>query len=109
MGHRLDLVRLAQDQIDAFRAFTIGEEAQERFGYPALSDDAKRPSSAGTPPRSTGSTSPRSRRPARSRPRSGSGAGEALGRLGPVADAALGPTTAADAERVFRLGHPWAS
>ena len=31
-----------QDQIQAFRAFTISEEFQERYGYPALTADAKR-------------------------------------------------------------------
>jgi hypothetical protein len=31
-----------QGQIDAFRAFTISEEFQERFGYPALTDETKR-------------------------------------------------------------------
>lgn len=31
-----------QDQIQAFRAFEIGEEFQERFGYPALTAQAKR-------------------------------------------------------------------
>ena len=31
-----------QGQIDAFRAFAISEEFQERFGYPALTDDAER-------------------------------------------------------------------
>ena len=30
-----------QPQIDAFRAFTISEEYQERFGYPALTDAVK--------------------------------------------------------------------
>jgi predicted TIM-barrel fold metal-dependent hydrolase len=30
-----------QPQIDAFRAFTITEDYQERFGYPALTDDVK--------------------------------------------------------------------
>ena len=31
-----------QDQIQAFRAFQISPEFQERFGYPALTDDVKR-------------------------------------------------------------------
>ena len=30
-----------QPQIDAFRAFTISDEFQERYGYPALTDDVK--------------------------------------------------------------------
>src|SRR5262249_26718765 len=31
-----------QDQIEAFRAFTITEEAQEKYGYPALTPDVKK-------------------------------------------------------------------
>jgi hypothetical protein len=31
-----------QDQIEAFRAFQISEELQERFGYPALTTEVKR-------------------------------------------------------------------
>ena len=31
-----------QDQIQAFRAFRISEEYQERYGYPALTDAARR-------------------------------------------------------------------
>jgi hypothetical protein len=31
-----------QGQIDAFRAFTISEQFQEQFGYPAITDEAKR-------------------------------------------------------------------
>lgn len=31
-----------QDQIQAFRAFQIGPEYQEQYGYPALTDDVKR-------------------------------------------------------------------
>jgi hypothetical protein len=31
-----------QDQIQAFRAFQITPEYQERFGYPALTDEIKR-------------------------------------------------------------------
>jgi predicted TIM-barrel fold metal-dependent hydrolase len=31
-----------QQQIEAFRAFQISEEFQERFGYPALTDEVKR-------------------------------------------------------------------
>jgi hypothetical protein len=30
-----------QGQIDAFRTFAISEEYQERYGYPALTDEAK--------------------------------------------------------------------
>jgi hypothetical protein len=31
-----------QDQIESFRAFQISEELQERYGYPALTDEVKR-------------------------------------------------------------------
>lgn len=31
-----------QDQIESFRTFTISEELQERYGYPALTDEVKR-------------------------------------------------------------------
>lgn len=31
-----------QDQIESFRAFQISEELQERYGYPALTDEIKR-------------------------------------------------------------------
>ena len=60
-----------QDQIEAFRAFEITAEAQEHFGYPALTagGEAGR-SSAATPPGSTASTSPRCGSRAGSPPRS---------------------------------------
>ena len=46
-----------QDQIQAFRAFEISAEFQERFGYPALTPRASRPrSSAATRPGCTAST-----------------------------------------------------
>jgi uncharacterized protein len=99
-----------QDQIQAFRTFTIGTEAQERFGYPALTDDAKRAilganaaalhgvdlAAVAAPCRFTAEERDAARQ-------------DALGRLGPLADVALGPTTAAGAERAFRSGHPWFS
>ena len=99
-----------QDQIDAFRTFTIGEEAQERFGYPALTDDVKRAVLGGNAAALHGLDLAAVAAPCRFTAEERAAAREeALGRLGPLADVALGPTTAADAERVFRLGHPWAS
>jgi uncharacterized protein len=99
-----------QDQIQAFRTFTIGEEAQERFGYPELTEATKRAilganaaalhgidlASVAAPCRFTAEERDAARE-------------EALGRLGPLADVALGPTTAAAAQRAFRAAHPWFS
>ena len=42
-----------QPQIMAMRAFQITPEYQERYGYPALTDDMKGPSSGVTPPTSS--------------------------------------------------------
>ena len=56
-----------QDQIEAFRAFEITAEAQERFGYAPLTRRGEgRASSPATPPASTASTRPPCR--ARRRP-----------------------------------------
>jgi hypothetical protein len=41
-GHRLDLVRSPQDQIQAFRTFQIAPAFQEKYGYPALTPTARR-------------------------------------------------------------------
>ena len=42
MGHRCGVLRLTAGLIQAFRAFQISPEFQERFGYPALTDEIKR-------------------------------------------------------------------
>ena len=44
-----------QGQIDAFRAFEITPEAQERYGYPALTTKPRTSSWAATPLASTAS------------------------------------------------------
>ena len=41
LGDRLPVLRLAQPQIQAFRAFHISSEFQERYGYPALTKELK--------------------------------------------------------------------
>lgn len=97
-----------QDQIEAFRAFTISPEAQERFGYPALTDEVKRKVLGGNAADLHGldlgatpaacQVAPAEREAARQ---------EAMGRLGPLADAPLGPTTPRAATQVFAAEHPW--
>jgi predicted TIM-barrel fold metal-dependent hydrolase len=97
-----------QDQIDAFRAFAISAEAQERFGYPALTDDVKRSVLGHNAARLHGIDLAAVAAPCRLGTEERETArGEALGRLGPVADATLGPTTGAAAAAVFRAEHPW--
>jgi predicted TIM-barrel fold metal-dependent hydrolase len=97
-----------QDQIEAFRAFVISPEAQERFGYPELTADVKRAILGrnaaelhGIDLRAVASPcrfSADEREAARS---------EALGRLGPLSDATFGPRTAAQARATFAAEHPW--
>ena len=89
-----------QDQIQAFRAFQISPEFQERYGYPALTDETKAkilganalalhgidPADVGCP------TTPDEREEAR---------------LAGPPDRLLGPRTRSQARRLFRLEHPW--
>ncbi|HJR25064.1 MAG TPA: amidohydrolase family protein [Acidimicrobiales bacterium] len=90
-----------QDQIEAFRAFEITAEAQERFGYAPLAPDVKQGILAGNAARLYGidpagvpcATSPADR--------------EALRRDPPSTDRLLGPRTAAAARRTFAADHPW--
>jgi hypothetical protein len=97
-----------QDQIDAFRAFTISAEAQERFGYPDLTADVKRAVLGHNAARLHGIDLAAVAAPCRFSPDEREAArGEALGRLGPLADATFGPTTAAAAASTFRAEHPW--
>jgi hypothetical protein len=97
-----------QDQIDAFRAFSIGPEAQERFGYPALTDEVKRRILGHNAAELHGidlapfASTCRARAADREAAR-----GEALGRLGPLADATFGPSTPAAARATFAAEHPW--
>ena len=89
-----------QDQIQAFRAFRISEEFQERYGYPALTDETKAKilgenalALHGIDPAEVGcATSVEDREEAR-----------AAGRP----DRLLGPRTWREAQRLFALEHPW--
>jgi uncharacterized protein len=90
-----------QDQIEAFRAFEITAEAQERFGYAPLTPSVKAGILAGNAARLYGidpagvpcSTTSADRAALRADP--------------PTPDALLGPRTAAAAKRAFRADHPW--
>jgi predicted TIM-barrel fold metal-dependent hydrolase len=90
-----------QDQIQAFRAFTITAEAQERFGYAALTTEVKAGILAGNAAALYGidpATAP-----------CGSSAADraALRADPPTEDGLLGPRTATEARRVFAADHPW--
>jgi predicted TIM-barrel fold metal-dependent hydrolase len=99
-----------QDQIEAFRAFTIVPEAQERFGYPALTEPVKRRilganaadlhgvdlAAAAAAPACRAAPAERAL-----------GRAEALGRLGPLADTPPGPRNGREAAAAFRAEHPW--
>jgi predicted TIM-barrel fold metal-dependent hydrolase len=92
-----------QGQIEAFRAFQISAEYQERFGYPALTDDVKArilglnaatlygidPGVASCQPSLADRAALRSELDARG------------------VTALHGPTTRADALATFRADHPW--
>ncbi len=89
-----------QDQIQAFRAFQISEEFQERHGYPELTDDIKakilgRNALAlhGLEAADVGCvTSPEEREEAR---------------VAAPPDRLLGPATTTQARRLFAMEHPW--
>jgi predicted TIM-barrel fold metal-dependent hydrolase len=93
-----------QDQIQAFRAFQISEELQERHGYPALTDEIKHKVLWRNAARLHGidvarltcDVDPATREEARR----ASGA-----RLG---NRTYGPRTAAAARELFQAEHPWA-
>jgi predicted TIM-barrel fold metal-dependent hydrolase len=90
-----------QDQIRALRALEISEEAQERYGYPALTDEIKEKifwrnaaEMYGVDPATVPCrTSPEEREEAR--------------RVSPHGNATWGPKTATEASAVFRRDHPW--
>lgn len=89
-----------QSQIDAFRAFRITPEFQERFGYPELTDEVKArilglnaASVYGIDPTLTRCTVPLGDR-------------QAMRRDNPVI-APTGPTSAAAARAAFEADHPW--
>jgi uncharacterized protein len=99
-----------QDQIQAFRTFTISAEAQDLFGYPELTQETKRAILGANAAALHGVDLATVAAPCRFTAEEREAAREeALGRLGPLADVALGPTTAAGAARAFRSGHPWFS
>lgn len=97
-----------QDQIEAFRAFEITAEAQERFGYPALTPEVKRLILGGNAARIHGLDLDAVAAPCRfSASEREAAREEALGRLGGIGESLLGPRTAAGARRVFAREHPW--
>jgi predicted TIM-barrel fold metal-dependent hydrolase len=96
-----------QDQLEAFRAFTITEAAQERFGYPALTEDVKRAVLGANAARLHGLDLRALQGTCRTGDERAAAREEAAGRLGPVAGAALGPSTAPAAAAAFRAAHPW--
>jgi predicted TIM-barrel fold metal-dependent hydrolase len=90
-----------QDQIEAFRAFEITAEAQERFGYAPLTSEVKAGILAGNAARLYGidlltvpcASSAEDRQALRADP--------------PTPDALLGPRSAAAVRQVFAADHPW--
>jgi hypothetical protein len=97
-----------QDQIQAFRAFEISPEAQEQFGYPALTPEIKRAILGGNAGRLHGIDLEAVQAPCRFSVEEREAAREeALGRLGGVGEDLLGPTTAVAAAATFRHEHPW--
>jgi hypothetical protein len=97
-----------QDQIEAFRAFEISAEAQERFGYPALTPDVKRLVLGGNAARIHGLDLEAVAAPCRfSAGEREAAREEAFGRLEGTGEALLGPRTAAQARRAFTRDHPW--
>jgi hypothetical protein len=91
-----------QAQIEAFRAFQITPEFQERFGYPALTDDVKAGILGLNAARLYGIDPALSQCPLSPADRAGL-RGE-IDRNG-----LHGPTTAASARHTFRADHPWFS
>jgi predicted TIM-barrel fold metal-dependent hydrolase len=90
-----------QDQIEAFRAFEITPEYQERFGYPALTPELKAKILGGSSARLYGIDPTvdacRLDRADRAAARSAAG----------VRNLIPGPTTAAQADAVWAGGEPW--
>jgi predicted TIM-barrel fold metal-dependent hydrolase len=90
-----------QDQIEAFRAFEITPEYQERFGYPALTPDVKAKILGQNSGRLYGvEPTVDACRPSRA-DRS------AIRQSAGTRNAVLGPTTAAAADAVWAAGEPW--
>ena len=99
-----------QDQIDAFRAFEITEDAQAAFGYPALTAEVKRAIFGGNAARLHGIDLATVGEPCRfSAEERDAAREEAFGRLGGVGERTLGPRTAEAARATFLTDHPWFS
>lgn len=97
-----------QDQIEAFRAFEITAEAQERFGYPALTAEVKRAILGGNAARLHDLDLAAVVSPCRFTIEERDAAREeALGRLDGLGERLLGPTTAVAAAATLRREHPW--
>ena len=94
-----------QDQIEAFRAFEITPQAQEQFGYPALTPEMKRRILGANAAALHGLDLAAVERPCRD----GAEQEEALGRLDAVGlgHGPLGPVTRRDVLAVWRREHPW--
>jgi hypothetical protein len=90
-----------QDQIQAFRAFEITAQAQERFGYAPLTPQVKSRILAGNAARLYGID------PATAPCAVPAGERQALRADPPTDDALLGPRTAMAARRRFAAEHPW--
>jgi hypothetical protein len=97
-----------QQQIEAFRAFNISPEAQERFGYPELTADVKRSILGHNAATLHGLDLRSIAAPCRfDADERAAARADALGRLGRLADATIGPSTPAAARATFRNEHPW--
>jgi hypothetical protein len=97
-----------QDQIDAFRAFEITEDAQEQFGYPALTPEVKRAIFGGNAARLHGIDLATVEAPCRfSATERDAAREEAFGRLGGLGERTLGPRTAEAASATFMADHPY--
>jgi hypothetical protein len=92
-----------QGQIEAFRAFQITPEFQDRYGYPALTDDVKSKILGLNAARLYGiDTSIAACQPG---PAERASIRQHLGETG--VDRLHGPSTAAEAASTFRADHPW--
>jgi hypothetical protein len=96
-----------QQQIEAFRAFEITPEAQERFGYPALTPEIKRRIFGGNAAALHGldlAALQQSCRDAAAGERE-----ESLGRLDAagLGDGPIGPVTRREVLTAWRREHPW--
>jgi hypothetical protein len=94
-----------QDQIQAFRAFEISAEFQERFGYPPLTPDVKRKILGGNAARLYG-VDPAEAACAFSHDELVT-ARQELALAGIGSNRTLGPVTPEDVAATFARDHPW--